>query len=101
MIGTYYVYSHYVYRLQYMKMTRGEIDFDLVRIIKTPRAVARHAAQQIGVVVVLPAQKLLVLVQLVRNTDLVAGGAKLRGFVQRFEEGSLVKLGFGFDELVV
>ena len=82
-------------------MTGGAVLFGLFRIIKALGVVSGNAAQQERVVMVLSAQKLLVLVQLAGNTDLVAGGTKFRALVQRLKEGALVKFGFGFDQLIV
>ena len=50
---------------------------------------------------VLTAQPFFVVVDLVRDADLVASGTKLRRFVERLQKGFLVKLGLGLDQLFV
>ncbi len=62
---------------------------------------SRHAAQQIRIVVVLAAEKFLVVVQLQRQMHLVAGRTELRRLVKRLQESRLVKLRLGLDQLVV
>src|SRR5438128_12627625 len=62
---------------------------------------ARNAAQEKRVVMVLPAQEFLILVQLLRDTDIVASRAELRRPQEWFEEGLLVKFGLRFDQLLV
>jgi len=54
----------------------------------------------VRVVVVLPAQELVV-VQFLGQVDLVAGAAELGGRVERLEEGALVQLGLCLDQLVI
>ena len=73
----------------------------LRRVVEAPRAVAGDAAEQVRVVVVLAAQELLVVVQLDRQADLVAGRAELGGLVERLEERLLVEVRLGLDQLVV
>ena len=46
-------------------------------IIKTPRAMSGNPAEQVGVVMILAPQKLLVVVQLARDMHLMAGRAEL------------------------
>ena len=73
----------------------------LLRIIKAARAMPGHTAQQVSVVMVLTAQELLVLVQLLRNADFMARRAKFRRPVERLQEALLVEIRLGFDNLVV
>ena len=73
----------------------------LGRIVKTAGSVAGNSAEQIRIVVVLAAQKFLVVVQLERQADLVACAAELFRFVKRLQERLLVEGRFGFDELLV
>ena len=79
----------------------GAVLHRLLRVIETARAVAGHAAQQIRVVVILAAQEFLVLVQVRRNADLVAGRAKIRRAHERLQEGFLVELRLRLDQLLV
>ena len=62
---------------------------------------AGHAAEQVGVVMVLPAEEFLVVVDRVRNAHLVAGGAELRRLVERLQVRLLVQLWLRLHELVV
>ena len=64
-------------------------------IIKSPRAMPGNTRKQVGIVVILPPCELLVVVQGQGQRHLVAGGAELRRFVNRFQEGLLVEIGFG------
>src|SRR5205814_7833434 len=64
----------------------GAVLHRLLGIVETARAVARHAAEQVGVVVILAAQEFLIFVQLLWNADLVAGGTKLRRAQERFQK---------------
>src|SRR5690349_9288840 len=50
---------------------------------------------------VLATKKLLIVVQLPRDADLMASGAELGGAHERFEEGFLVKLGLSLDQLLI
>src|SRR5882724_7533839 len=50
---------------------------------------------------VLPTKKLLIMVQVPSEADLVAGGAKLGRAHERFEKGFLVKLGLALDQLLI
>ena len=77
------------------------IGLGLFRIIETAGVVAGNTAQQIGVVVILTAQEFFVVIQILRDADLVAGGAKLGLFVQRLEKRLLVKVRLGLDQLLV
>jgi len=82
-------------------VARGAVLLGLGRVVEAPHAVARDAAEQIGVVVVLAAEELLVVVQLLRQGDLVARRAELRGLVERLEERLLVEVRLGLHELLV
>src|SRR5262245_41047074 len=62
---------------------------------------SRDPAQQESVAVVLAAEELFVFVQLKRQADFVAGGAKLRAFVQWLEKRLLVKVRLGLHQLLV
>src|SRR5436309_8695238 len=75
------------------------IELRLFGVIKAAGAVAGNSAQQVGIIMILPAQELLVLRQFDGQADLVAGGTKLRLLVQRLQERLLMKLRFGFDQL--
>lgn len=72
-----------------------------LRIIEAPRATTRDAAQQVSVVVILPAQEFFVVVEFPGNTDLVAGGTEFGSPMERLKEGLLVKGRFSFDQLAV
>src|SRR6266481_2497362 len=50
---------------------------------------------------VLPTKKLLIMVQVPREADLVAGRAKLGRAHEGFEKGFLVKLGLTLDQLLI
>src|SRR5947207_822872 len=73
----------------------------LLRVIKTAGFVAGNAAQQVSIVMVLAAEELFVMVEFVRNADLVAGGTEFRSLVQILKKGLLVEFGFGFDQLLI
>ena len=79
----------------------GAVPDRFLRIVKTARAVARNAAEQIGVVVILAAQEFLIFVQFQRDADFVAGGTELRRPHGRFEKRLLVELGLPLDQLLV
>src|SRR5204863_5130384 len=70
-------------------------------IVEAPRAVARDAAEQIGVVRILAPEEVLVLCEFGGETHLMAGGAEFRGAMERLEERFLVKLRLGLDQLFV
>src|SRR5207248_10654934 len=78
----------------------GAVGLHLGRVVEAASAVA-DTGQLGGVEVILAAQELLVLVQLDRQADLVAGRAEVRRLVERLEEGLLVEVRVGLDELVV
>ena len=61
------------------------------RVVEAPRAVARHTAEQVRVVVILAAQELLVVGQFLRQVHLMADRAELRLLVKRLQERLLVK----------
>ncbi len=60
-----------------------------------------HAAQPERIVVVLPAQELLVVVDLLRNPHFVANRAEFLRAMERLEEGLFVEVRLGLDQLVV
>ena len=74
--------------------------FGFGRVVEAAHAVAGDAAEQEGVIVVLPAEE-LVGVELRGQVDLVASAAELRGPVQRLEKDLLVKIGLGLDQLLI
>ena len=78
----------------------GAILLRLGRIIKTPRPMPAHAAEQKRVVMILPPQP-LVIVQFRRQVHLVTRRAKLGRLVQRLEKRLLVKRRLGLHHLVV
>src|SRR5437879_9647032 len=80
-----------ILRLLERHMASGAILHGLVRVIKAPRAVTGHAAQKVTVIVVLTTKELFVMVQFLRNTHFVAGGAELSGSHERFEKRLLVE----------
>jgi len=73
-----------ILRLLQRHMTAGAVYNGLIRVIKTAGAVAGHTAEEEAVVMVLAAQELFVVVQLLRNADLVTGGAEFRGAHEGF-----------------
>ena len=73
----------------------------VVRIIEAPRAMARCTAQGERVVVILAAEKILVVVHLRRDRHLMAGRAELGRTVHRLEERPLVEVGLRLHELRV
>ena len=79
----------------------GAILLGVIGIIETAGAVPRHAAEQIRIVVILPAEKILVVIEFAGQAHLVAGRAEFGRLVKRLEEGLFVKLGLGLDQLVV
>ncbi len=82
-------------------MTAGAVRLGFIRIIKAARAMAGNTAKQISVVMILTAQKFLIMIQLAWNADLVAGRAKLGRPHEWFEKCFLMKLRLRFDQLLV
>ena len=72
----------------------------LLGIVEAPRPVAGNSAEQVAVVVVLPAEE-LVIVQAFRQVDLMAGGTELGRAVEGLQEGPFVKRRLGLDQLAV
>ena len=60
-----------------------------------------HATEQKCVVVILPAQKLFVLIQLMRQADFMASRAEFGRLVQWLEEGFFVEFGLGLHQLII
>ena len=89
-----------VLRRQQLHVAAVAIRLGLRRVVEARHAVPRHAREQVRVVVVLPAQELVV-VQFLRQVDLVAGAAELGRRVQGLEEGPLVQLRLRLDQLLV
>ncbi len=79
----------------------GAVLLRLWRVVEAAGAVARDAAEQVRVVMVLAAKELLVVVQFHRQAHLVAGRAELGGLVERLQERLLVEVGLGLHELIV
>ena len=71
------------------------------RIVEASGTVSRDARQEERIVMVLPADEVLVVVDPVRQADLVAGRAELGVLDDRLEERLLVHLGLGLDQRVV
>jgi hypothetical protein len=71
------------------------------RIVEAARVAAGDAAEEERVVMILPAEKLLIMIERERNAYFVAGRAKLRAFVERFEESLFVELRLGLDQLAI
>ena len=72
-----------------------------VGIVEAPGPVPGDAREQERVVVVLAADEVPIMVQPVRQADLVAGRAELDVLDDRLEEGLLVHLGLGLDQRLV
>ena len=70
------------------------------RVVERLREIARYAAQEVGVVVVLPAHPLVV-VQLLGQVDLVTGGAELGAAMQVLQERLLVERRLALHQLPV
>src|SRR5215207_7634203 len=60
-------------------------------VIETARVVARYAAQEKGVVMILTAEEFLVLGKLLWKGNFVARGTELRGLHERLEESFLME----------
>ena len=90
-----------ILRLFQRHVATRTIRLRLLRVIKTSRAVTRHAAEEVGVVMILAAQEFLILVQLLREADFVTGGAKFRRAHDGLEKGFLVELRLALDQLLV
>src|ERR1051325_5609453 len=71
------------------------------RIIKAARIVARDAAQEVSVVMILAAQEFLIVIEFVWDADFVAGGAGIGGLVQRLQKSLFVELRLGLDHRFV
>ena len=89
-----------VLRRQQFHVAAVAVRLRLRRVVEARHPMAGNAREQVRVVVVLAAQELVV-VQFLRQVDLVAGAAELGGLVQGLEERPLVQLGLGLDELMV
>ena len=70
-------------------------------VVEAAGAASRDAREEEGVVMVLPAEEILVVVQGVRETHLVAGRAELRVLDHGLQEGLLVHLGLCLHQRVV
>src|ERR1041385_7341620 len=82
-------------------MTASAVGHGLFRVIKAARSMPRNAAEQIGVIMILPAQELLVLAQFLRDADFMTGRTKLSAPHEGLEERLLMKFGLGLDQLLI
>ena len=82
-------------------MASGAIRLRLLRIIETPSIVAGDAAEQVGVVMVLSAKKILILRDFVGQADLVTGRAELGAAMKILEESLFVERRLALHELAV
>ena len=90
-----------VVRGQQVHVALGAVRLRHRRVVEAPRPVAGDAREQVGVVVVLPADEILVVVQGEGQADLVAGRAELGALDDRLQERLLVHLGLGLHQRVV
>ena len=78
--------------------TIGERGF---RVVEASRSMSRCAREQPGVVVILPSQKFLVMIDFARQRHLMAGRTEFGRLVQRLEKRVSMKGRLGLDELLV
>ncbi len=74
---------------------------ELFWVVEAAGTVAGNATQQPAIIVVLPPQPLLVVIQFEWQIDLVTGTTELSRLVQRLEERLLVERRLGLHKLVV
>ena len=67
-------------------VTTVAVHLSLLGIVKAASSMSRNAAQQPTVIVVLPSQPILIMIQRKRQVDLVARSAELRRLMQRLQE---------------
>ena len=71
------------------------------RIVETASAVSGNSAEQVRIVVVLPAKEILVVVEFLRKMNLVAGRTEFSRLMKRLQKRLLVERWFCFDKLII